>query len=115
MNRNLSWIAALAAAFAGGLLTGILFAPRTGRDLRQSIASRALEPAHWAEERLQEIERQLVALERDLRASSTEFGEKLRETTHRTVSHYVPEVPDDTKAWNVDSPEVTRDLPRMPH
>ena len=66
------------------------------------------------EERLHEIEQQLAALEKELRTTSNEFGDRLREATQRAVSHYVPEVPDNPDAWHVDTPEVTRELPGLP-
>lgn len=111
MKRNTNWIVTAVAAFAGGYLAGMLFAPQSGRDLRRSIASRASEPAHWMEGRLHEIERQLSELERELRATSAEFGDRLREATQRAVSHYVPENPE---PWRVERSEVTRELPGLP-
>lgn len=111
MNNMTKGLVTAIAAFAGGFFAGMLFAPQTGRDLRRAIATRAAEPAHWVEERFHEIEQQVTALERELRATSNEFGEKLREATHRAVTHYVP---DDVDAWNVEGSEVTRELPGLP-
>lgn len=114
MDGNRNWVAASIAAFAGGVLAGILFAPQSGREFRRAIANRALVPAHWVEGRFYEIERQLEALEQELRATSAEFSEKLRDATHRAVAQYVPDFPENPEAWDVDGPELTRDLPGLP-
>lgn len=114
MDRKVNPILAAVAAFAGGFAAGLLFAPESGRALRRKLASQAEAPTHWVGGRLHEVERQLTALEKELRATSAEFSEKLRETTQRTMAQYVPDLPDDPEAWHVESPEVARELRGLP-
>jgi gas vesicle protein len=114
MNANRNLLVA-APAFAAGVAAGLLFAPRSGDQTRRLIGRQFLAPTRWVEDRLHDVERQLAALENQLAATTSEFGEKLHEVTSKAVGQYVPSVPDDPASWeNVDGNELTKDLRRMP-
>lgn len=40
----------VAGAFAGGVLTGLMLAPKSGKDNRKWVADQADEMAHWVDE-----------------------------------------------------------------
>lgn len=107
--------AALAvAAFTGGLLAGLLLAPRSGRKMRRLIAKKAQAQSRWAEQRLHDVETQLSALEQQLRDAGAGLSDQLRDATQKAVEQVTPTVPDDPAAWSVEGREVASELRRMP-
>lgn len=94
MNTKQQWVWA-AAAFVGGLATGLLLAPESGRDVRHRISRTAQGSISWMEHRLRDVEAQLHDLEKQLQA-----------ITRR--------MPDEGAEWTLQGTDLIRDLRRMP-
>lgn len=101
-----------AAAFAGGLFSGLLVAPTSGREFRQRIVECTQTQGAWVERRLQRIETQLSALEDQMQTTTTAFSERFREVTGRALDAYVPTMPE--SSWAVEKGELARELRFMP-
>ena len=114
MNTRQTQLLTAVTAFASGFLAGVLFAPQSGREARRRIAETAQDSTRWMGDRLQAIETQLGALERQIQAASAQFGEKMREAATRAVDQYVPSVPEDSDALKIDQEDLTHDLRQMP-
>ncbi|MEO1021377.1 MAG: YtxH domain-containing protein [Bacteroidota bacterium] len=50
MNRSLETLLTGITAFAGGVIAGMLLAPKSGRENREWVASQAGDAKHWVEE-----------------------------------------------------------------
>ena len=93
-----------AATFAGGFVTGLMAAPDSGQASRQRLAKKANDQRQRLGEHLRAIEKQLAALEQDLHLLGKRFSDQL---------HATPE-DEDAITWDVDSDEITRELPGIP-
>ena len=114
MNTRQTQLLTAITAFASGFLVGVLFAPQSGREARRRIAETAQDSSRWMGDRLQAIETQLGALERQIHAASAQFGEKMRGGAAKAVDQHVPSLPEDTDAWKMDREDLTHDLRQMP-
>ncbi len=114
MNTRQTQLLTAITAFASGFLVGVLFAPQSGREARRRIAETAQDSSRWMGDRLQAIEAQLGALERQIHAASVQFGEKIRGAAAKAVDQHVPLLPEDTDAWKMDREDLTHDLRQMP-
>ena len=114
MNTRQSQLLTAVVAFAGGFLAGVLFAPQSGREARRRIAETAQDSTRWMGERLQAVETQLGAVEQQIQAAGAQFGEKMRGAAGKAVDQYVPSVPDDADALQIDQEDVDHDLRHMP-
>ncbi len=94
---RISWPIAV-GAFAAGLVTGLLMAPKAGHETRRELASKARARLHELEEQLHGIETHLRRLERQLQA----LGERFLQTT-------------ESEAWQLENKDIARELPRLPH
>jgi hypothetical protein len=106
MNTRATLVLTGAAAFAGGLIAGILLAPESGHRMRGKLIARMNVPVRWVDDRLDELEGKLHDLE-----SHVEGVRKQVRTA--TIDRVIPDVPD-REAFDVDSAEIARELPRMP-
>lgn len=113
MNSRQHWLVAV-AAFAGGVLSGLLLAPESGQDVRRRVTRTARGSARWAGQRLHDVEDQLDALERQLQTLSAQLGQRLCEATQRAAHHYLPSAPADEAAWTLEGADLVRDLRRLP-
>lgn len=104
----------VAAAFAGGYLAGLLFAPLSGRQSRSAIAQRARSQSQRLEQQLHALEERLLDAEQQLEEAGHQFSERVRDATHRAMGHYVPTFDEEEVDWDVHKGEITRDLRRMP-
>ncbi len=109
------------AAFAGGLLTGILIAPDSGARTRERIADEARARMKRLEGRLDSIQEQLSGLDdvlgrktADLTRRARQVGEQVSARVRSAAHEAGSVVPDDPDAFHVDSGEVAHDLRRMP-
>lgn len=106
---------AAAAAFAGGLLAGTLFAPRSGKQTRDLVGRKVREQTRWMEMRVEQLEKKLEGVEQQFSTLKSEMAQRARDVAEKTVEQYVPNVSKDANEWDVQSDDVTDDLPRMPH
>ena len=97
-----------AATFASGFLSGLMFAPDSGRASRRRIAEKAQAQGRRLGEHIQSIEKQLCVLERDLQLLGRRLGDQLHSATQGHAGA------DDEMTWEVDPEEVTRELRGMP-
>ena len=114
MNTRETLFLTAVAAFAGGFLAGMLFAPASGRDARRRIAETAQDSSRWVGDRLQDLEAQLGTLEEQIQTAGSQFSEKMRGAAKKAVDPYLPSLPEDDEAWKVERKELTKDLRRMP-
>ena len=99
-------------AFAGGALSGLLFAPQSGREFRASLLRSTRKPTGWVEERLHQVEVQLAALEAQVQTTSTALSQRFREATGRALDSYRPSFSE--LSWDVKRGELARDLRYLP-
>jgi gas vesicle protein len=98
-------------AFAGGFLSGILFAPQSGADTREQLADEARSQLHGVDERLKNLEAQISSLGDQLLTASSQWSEKVKQAAADTV---LPDVPDDPDAFKLDGGQVAADLRHLP-
>lgn len=115
MNDQKNLLVTAIAAFAGGLLAGMLYAPRSGKQTRQVIGRKVREQTRWVEERVHNLEQKLEGVEEQISKLKADVTERVRDVTQKTVEHYVPDVSKDSAEWDVEKNDVTDDLSRMPH
>jgi hypothetical protein len=106
MNTRATLVLTGAAAFAGGLIAGILLAPESGHRMRSKLIARMNVPVRWVDDRLDELEGKLHDLENHVEGVR-------KQVRTATIGRVVPDVPD-REAFDVDSAEIARELPRMP-
>jgi len=94
---RVSWTVAI-GAFAAGLVTGLLLAPKAGRETRRELASKARARLHELEVQLHGVESHLRRVEQQLQT----LGERFRQAA-------------ETGAWKLENQDIARELPRMPH
>lgn len=104
-----------AAAFSGGLLAGLLFAPQSGRRARAGIARRARGSHDWLTDRFRAVETRLGRLEDQVQDIGEQLSERLRTTTSQALDQVLPGLPEGDPAWSLDSREIARELRDMPH
>ena len=80
------------------MVTGLLLAPKAGRETRRELASKARARFHELEEQLHSVESHLRRLEQQLEV----LGERFRKAT-------------ESEAWKLENKDIARELPRMPH
>lgn len=98
------------AAFAGGVVAGILFAPDSGARTRARIAEEARAQARNLEKKLSGLESKIDDLQKQVRETGTHLGERVVEAAR----HAAAPVPDDPEAFHVEKGDVAQDLRRMP-
>ena len=98
-------------AFAGGFLSGILFAPQSGADTREQLAGEARTQLEGMDERMQNLEKQLSSLADQIKSVSSEWSDRVIQAAADTV---LPDVPDDPEAFKLDDGEVAADLRHLP-
>lgn len=94
---RVSWPVAI-CAFAAGVVTGLLLAPRAGHETRRELASKARARLHELEEQLHGVESHLRRVEQQLQT----LGERFRKAAA-------------SEAWQLENRDIARELPRMPH
>ncbi len=99
------------AAFAGGFAAGVFFAPQSGRELRKTIGQGIQAQTERIHVQLQGIENQLHHIERQIEAT----GSQIAEAGKKVIDKYGPGVVPGSEEWEIDSDEIEKDLPRMPH
>ncbi len=109
------WIST-AAAFAGGLVAGLFVAPTSGRALRKQIADCTRAQGSRVEERLQQrlqqLDAQLTALEEQVQATTAALGRRWREAAEQALDTYRPAVPE--SSWGVEPDDLARELRHLP-
>jgi gas vesicle protein len=108
-----------AFAFAGGVVAGILMAPRSGVETREMLAEEARGQLKTISKQLRNLETQVNGLVDQMRSASDDLGQKVKHATddlgqkvkQATVDHVVPEVPE---SFDVNDNEVASELRHMP-
>ncbi len=101
-------------AFAGGLVTGLLVAPHSGKKLREMISARVHHEMKRVEGKLHDVEDKVVDLEQRVVAASQDVSERVLEATKQAVDQVVPTMPDDPEAWGMAQKDVPASLRKMP-
>ena len=104
-NRSLLFTVTATTAFTGGLISGLLFAPKSGQRLRRTLAVRTRVSARRAGERFHAVEQQIGATGGALASS-------VRETTGKAVGHYMPTLT--LEEWRLNGAELAEELGRLP-
>ena len=98
-------VTAATTAFTGGLISGLLFAPKSGQRLRRTLAVRTRLQARRAGAGLQ-------AVKASTEQRSGAMASAVRATTGRAVSHYAPSI--SLEDWHLDGAELAEGLGRLP-
>ena len=104
-NRPLLFTVTATTAFTGGLISGLLFAPKSGQRLRRTLAVRTRAQARRAGAGFHAVEQQIGA-------KGEAVASAVRETTGRAVGHYGPSI--SLEGWHLDGAELAEDLGRLP-
>ena len=99
------------AAFAGGVVAGILLAPQSGAETREQISGEAKASLRRLEGQIQGLEKRLADLGEQLKEGGQELGDKVKKST---IDQVLPEVPGDPAAFDLAGDDVSRDLRHMP-
>ncbi len=104
--------------FAGGFLSGLLFAPQSGAETRDQLAERAKSQMEGMEDRLQHLEARLASLGEQIKAESGQWSDKVKKGSDKlrraAADSVLPDVPDDPAAFKVEGGEVAADLRHLP-
>jgi gas vesicle protein len=98
-------------AFAGGVATGILLAPRSGSETRDILSREAQTQMGRVDRQLRGLEKQMDRLSDQVKSATNGVSQKVR---HATVDQVVPGVPEDPEAFKVGDREVAGDLRHLP-
>ena len=95
MSRGIGTLLTGAAAFAGGIIAGLLLAPKSGKESRKWLHDQSDEAKTWLEDKSHKI---------------LEEGEKridrVSEGIKRTVKENVPDLYEATKAFKLEEDDV---------
>ena len=108
-NRSLLFTVTATTAFTGGLISGLLFAPKSGQRLRRTLAVRTRVEARRAGARLHAAKK---STGQQIGATGGALASSVRETTGKAVGHYVPALT--LEGWHLDSAELAEELGRLP-
>ncbi|MEM1126984.1 MAG: hypothetical protein AAGI71_10060 [Bacteroidota bacterium] len=100
-----------ALAFAGGALAGVVFAPRSGQELRGQLSASARDRSANLVHRLRGLEHRLVALQQHLQASRAAAQTRMRTSATEAMRRYVPDL--SPSEWS-EGGSVEQDLRHMP-
>lgn len=110
--RNL--LVASVLAFAGGLVTGLIVAPHSGKKMRRLIAGRLQEEMLRMEGKLDTVEERMEELEEKVVQATHDLGERVMAATREAVDQVVPDLPDDPEEWEMKKGDVAGSLRKMP-
>ena len=114
MKSSLSYATLVATAFAAGFVSGILFAPQSGKNTRKRIADEAREQLKAAESQIDAIEEQLAELNGRVQETGKELSGKIRQAANEAVDSYIPDLADGVENWSEGGEEdVVKDLRNM--
>lgn len=114
MNSSLSKATVVVIAFTTGFVSGVLFAPQSGKNTRRRIADEAREQLKAAESQLEAIEEQLAELNTRVQETGKDLSGKIRQAASETVDEYIPDLADGVEDWSEGGEdEVVRDLRNM--
>ena len=114
MNTRQTQLLTAITAFAGGFIVGLLIAPQSGREARRRIAQSAQGSTRWIEDQLHSLEDQLGTLEQHIQSVSAQFGDKVRDVTHKAVDQYLPSFPEESNDWEMEGEDLERNLRHLP-
>lgn len=114
MSQNNNILLTALAAFAGGVLAGLLLAPQSGQESRRYLARQARQQARRAEDQWHQVEAKLNAVEQQVEKIGHQVGDRLREAGAQAVDQIRPAFPENPDDWQVKAAEMTEDLSRMP-
>ncbi len=106
MNRQGSNIIVALAAFLGGVSLGLLWAPRSGRDTRDQLATHARTSGNW-------IEAQVKEANSKIRATGEEIAGKIRMATQEVVDQIIPDLATDSEEWDQAYVDAARAVRKM--
>ena len=114
MKSSLSKATLVATAFAAGFVSGILFAPQSGKNTRRRIADEARGQLKAAESQLDTIEEHLADLNGRVQETGKEITGKIRQAANEAVDSYIPDLADGVENWSEGGEdEIVKDLRNM--
>ena len=110
MNLKGSQIATIATTFVVGFLAGVLIAPSSGEKTRRRIGLNARRQLDQAEKKLEALERQLADLNEQFGNTTNDLSGKLRKVAKETVDQHLPDLSLPDEKWDLNDDEVKREL-----
>lgn len=109
-SRTLSHLASALSGFALGVAAGMLFAPQSGEQLRNRIASEARDQLRQAEARLRDMEKQMRSLDERMAAAREQVGHRVRNVADQARETVLPSIGDAAHQAAIDEKELGQDL-----
>ena len=106
-------IVLLAGTLAAGFVAGVLFAPASGKKTRGQIGDQARRQLSHAEKKLEDVERQLTALNERVGETTSEWSDKLKDAARETVDQHLPDLSMPGEKWDIDDKEMKQELRKM--
>jgi len=114
MKSSLTQATVVVMALATGFITGILFAPQSGKNTRRRIADEARGQLKAVESQLETIEEHLAEMNDRVQETGKELSGKIRQAAHDAVDEYIPDLADGVENWSEGAEkEMVKDLRNM--
>ena len=114
MKSSLSHATLVVTAFAAGFVSGILFAPQSGKTTRKRLADEARGQLKVAESQIEAIEEHLADLNERVHETGKDLSGKIRQAANNAVDSYIPDLADGVENWSEGGEdEVVKDLRNM--
>lgn len=99
MSRGIGTLLTGLAAFAGGVITGMLLTPKSGKENRQWLQEHSEEAKHWIEDKSQQL----------LEDSERKIGQ-VSKNIKKSVKENLPDLYEATEALQFEDDELEDDV-----